>query len=195
MNTSDTLSHRQFIWGLSNGILVLAVAGAFWLGIAAVPVLPWAAAPIAGIAAALVAGGFRLRREARGFRLAELKNAGEAERERFRKIRVGYRWTVIAQTLLTWAAVGVAMQYHREDLIWPAIGLVVSLHFLPLGYLFHVRPYYLTTAAGCAACVAAMLSAAPQTIAGLGMGLTVWATGWYALLRAEHLAAIWDDAL
>jgi hypothetical protein len=29
------MSYGQFMWGLSNGVLVLAMAGAFWLGLAA----------------------------------------------------------------------------------------------------------------------------------------------------------------
>ena len=29
------MSYSQFMWGLSNGVLVLAMAGAFWLGLAA----------------------------------------------------------------------------------------------------------------------------------------------------------------
>jgi hypothetical protein len=32
---------------------------------------------------------------------------------------------------------------NRTDVIWPVIGLVISLHFLPLGWVFGVRPYYL----------------------------------------------------
>jgi len=27
------MSERQFLWGLSNGVMVFAIAGAFWLGL------------------------------------------------------------------------------------------------------------------------------------------------------------------
>jgi hypothetical protein len=43
---------------------------------------------------------------------------------------------------------GICSALNRTDLIWPLIGLVVSLHFLPLGWLFGVRPYYLFAVLG-----------------------------------------------
>ena len=33
-------------------------------------------------------------------------------------------------------------------MIWPSIGLIVSVHFAPLARLFHVRAYYTTALAG-----------------------------------------------
>jgi hypothetical protein len=29
------MSYRQFIWGLSNGVMALAISGVFWFGMAA----------------------------------------------------------------------------------------------------------------------------------------------------------------
>src|SRR5579872_6845232 len=89
---AQTLSYRQFMWGLSNGIFVLAVAGAFWFALAA-----WAAAwslaivPIAVVTVILGYGARRVRRQASGFQIKEAQNGSDVERARTRRIQVGFR--------------------------------------------------------------------------------------------------------
>lgn len=97
MNTATAnLSYRQFMWGLSNGVVVLIVGGGFWLNMAA-----WFAGrmlliPIGALAAILGYAAWCLRRRGGGFRLRELTNASEHQRDRTRRIQVGFRWATIA---------------------------------------------------------------------------------------------------
>jgi hypothetical protein len=91
------------------------------------------------------------------------------------------------------------VHFHREDLIWPAIGAAVSIHFAPLASIFRVRPYYVTGMCGAVvSCVAllaphALLDAAGRwTFAGVGMGATMWVTAAYLILHANRLETAWD---
>jgi hypothetical protein len=186
------MCYRQFMWGLSNGVLVLAVAGAFWFGVGAFNrgFVVGPAALIAAGTAALVSGSATLRRKSGGFRFAELKLGNEAERLETRRIQVGFRWTTIGETLLVGSAFGICNGVGRQDLIWPAVGIAVSLHFVALGYLFHLRPYFATAALGCVVSLVAITQGAATSmwIVGAGMGSVLWATAAFAILSAEALA-------
>lgn len=200
MDALDDFPRRQFFWGLSNGIVVLAMAAAIWFGIAAAFAPRVWAIPVAVLggasAVALLFGAARVRRKAAGFGFADLERAEGSRRDEIRKIRVGFLWTTVAETLAATIAAGLAMYCRRPDLLWPAIGLVVSLHFIPLAWIFHVRAYYATAVAGSAICLAALLTpaavlgAGPRTVClGLAMGMCVSATGGFAALRADRMVA------
>jgi hypothetical protein len=205
---------RVFFWGLSNGVMVLAVAGAFWLMLAATSVATswrpgdkypflvdgsrvgfWGAG-VAMLALVIVAGAIRVRRKARGFSARDLRAPALAARARV--IRRGFRWVALAQWAGSALSVWLGMRLHREDLIWPGIGLVVSLHFLPLGLLFRMRPYIVAAGAGSVVSLTALVlpvavlpPAGRFVLIGAGMGLVVWTTAAYAILRADHLALRW----
>lgn len=66
-------------------------------------------------------------------------------------------WINLAQTAAVGLGVLCCVRKKRLDLIWPVIGLVVSLHFAPPGHIFHVRPYYVTAMAGSAVSLAAFI--------------------------------------
>src|SRR5437868_833474 len=95
---TQSLGYRQFMWGLSNGIFVLALAGAFWFVLAA-----WAAnalgaiVPIPVVAASLVYAARRVRRKASGFQIKEIENGSSGERARTRRIQVGFRWVSVLE--------------------------------------------------------------------------------------------------
>lgn len=205
MNTQHDLRHRQFFWGLSNGVIVLTLATAYWFGLAAASGSSAWMLPIAvliGVSLpALLFGAIRVRRKAGGFGIADLKRAEGTHREEIRRIRAGFRWTTLAQTAMVSTAVGLAMHYQRQDLVWPGIALAVSLHFIPLGWLFHMRAYYVTALGGSAISLGALLAPAALLDAparavylGLGMGASVSITAVYAVLRADRLVTMWDDA-
>jgi hypothetical protein len=190
------------MWGLSNGIFVLALAGAFWFGLAA-----WAAAaslaiaPIAVVTVILAFGARRVRRQASGFQIKEIKNGTDVERARTRRIQVGFRWVSLMEGALSALAVFLCLHTHREDLIWPGIALGVGLHFAPLAHLVSVRPYYVAAACGSLIAIAgllvpeASLSPALRTAGvGIGMGAVIWTTAGYASLRADTLALAWNNA-
>jgi hypothetical protein len=196
------LGYRQFMWGLSNGIFVLALAGAFWFGLAA-----WAAAsslaiaPIALATVVLAYGARRVRRQASGFQIKEIKGGSDAERARTRRIQVGFRWLSLMEGGLSGLAVFLCLHTHREDLIWPGLALGVSLHFAPLAHLVSVRPYYIAAACGSLVAIAglsvpeASLSPALRTAGvGIGMGAVIWITAAYASLRADTLVLAWNNA-
>jgi hypothetical protein len=204
MDVLDDSRRRQFFWGLSNGIVVLALATAFWFGIAAafaprawiVPVTV-----LSGVSTlALLYGAVRVRRKAGGFGIADLKRAEGSRREEIRGMRVCFLWAAVAETLAVSIGVGLAMHYHRQDQVWPAIGLGVSLHFAPLAWVFRVRVYYATALVGSAICLAALLTPAAvlgadarTVFLGLAMGICVSGTAGFAVLRADRMAAAWDE--
>jgi hypothetical protein len=209
------------MWGLSNGIFMLSFAGIVWLMLAAWsadwawtgthspldspwlhgPFLPWGASLTVAIALMVFAGGLRVRRKSMGFSLAEIRNSEEGRRQRLRKIRIAFASLGVVQGLLCWLCVWLGIHFDRLDLIWPGIGLVVSLHFLPLARLFRVRPYYLTAAAGVAVSLfailvpqAALLPSLRLVILGAGMGGSLWITAAYLIHNADATVRVWDHA-
>jgi len=152
------MSYRQFMWGLSNGVLVLTMAGGFWLGIiGSIVHRPEILGPVGILGIVLLVWGFVcLRRKSAGFSLAEMKYGTEEQRSSLRQIRQGFRWVLLVETVLCSVAVGIVEYAHRLDLIWPALGIAVSLHFLPLGRLFRVKRYYFTGLVGMVLCLVAI---------------------------------------
>ncbi len=188
------MSYRQFMWGLSNGVLVLTLAGGFWIGIVGSIIhRPDILAPLGLAVIALLIWGFvLLRRKSAGFSLSEMKNGTEEQRQSLQRIRRGLRWAMIIETVLCGGAVGAVNVLHRVDLIFPAIGLAVSLHFLPLGMLFHVRRYYFTGIVGAIICVVGMVAfGAPSNalFAASGMCLNMWGTAAWLVFGSERIAA------
>ena len=196
-----SLGYRQFMWGLSNGVAVLAVAGYFWWSMAVWPTNRLLLVAVTLVAAGLGYGALRLRRRATGFRLREANEGGALHRERTRKTRVGFRWASVAQMTMVSLAMLLSSLADRDDLLWPGIALAVSLHFIPIAYVVRIRAYYVTAAFG--VFVASVLLVVPRAVMsptsrlvvlGAGMGVVVWTTATYLLLHAERLALVWDDA-
>jgi len=184
------MTDRQFFWGLSNGALVLTIGGFFWFGIAmsATPSTQPFVLVLVIAAVALGLGARRLRRKATGFSRAELDRQEPATR----RILVGMRWTGIAQGVAAAIAVSLCVWLNRRDLIWPAVGLVVALHFLPLARVFNVRAYYATGLAGTVVSLAALAGALGPSflaISAAGMGAIMWLTVWHLLRHAEQIVA------
>ena len=191
--------YRQFFWGLSNGIVVLAVAGGFFFGAGAVSLRTgWL--QMAGIAvtvicvASLLAGSRRIRKKADGFRMADLKTGSPEQRALARKLGVFFRWIILAE----WTAFGsvsfLCHHFGADELTAPLIGLVISLHFAPLARLFRLPAYYATALLGSAfAILSIALPAARLPVLGFGLGATMWSTATDSILRATTLAANWHD--
>jgi hypothetical protein len=208
---------RQFFWGLSTGIVMLTVAGAFWLMLAVTSIastwIPTDKYPstvdgatlrawgvsILMLTLVILAGALRVRQKAAGFSRRDLSRPELAEG--VRGIRQRFRWTSLAQFAGCALSVWLGMRWHREDLIWPGIALVVSLHFAPLGLVLRMRPYLATAAAGSAIAVLALslpVSLFPPAVrfvfVGVGMGVVLWATAVYVILRADRSARTWASS-
>jgi hypothetical protein len=206
--TTRSLGYRQFMWGLSNGVFVLAIAGAVWFSMAAsvaesVPSWTWILTELAILAGVVLVawGAVRVRRAADGFSLRDLKDASAAARARAHRIQIGFLWVSLLEGALVGLSFFLCDHFHRDDLRWAGLALAVSLHFLPLARLVRVRPYYWTAVAGSLLSLAALvvphaaLSATMRTSAvGLGMGTVVWMTAAYVTLRADRVGRVWDDA-
>lgn len=193
------MDERQFLWGLSNGVTVFAIAGAFWLGLGigvAANAVGWLVCALStalqvGACAALLWAAVRLRRKS-GFRGAELRQGGGRRSPETRHILVGLRWTIAGQTALIGSAVWVCVRAGSEQLIWPAIALVVSFHLIPLAKIFHVRAYYATATAGS---IVSIITSTGLTglyaVASLaaGMATVMWVSAVYLLWKADAIAA------
>jgi hypothetical protein len=177
---------------------MLALAGAFWIGLAVGMVanrVHWAvsaggtAVQVGGVVG-LIRAAARLRRRS-GFQrseLRQLKGIAEAQRQHIVK---GMIRTTLGQTLLTGLLVWICVRVQAEHLIWSSIGAIVSLHFAPLGRLFHVRAYYATAIAGTIASGAGFLvSGTPYGVASLGLGMTtvMWVSAAHVLFNADRIA-------
>jgi hypothetical protein len=196
--------HRQFLWGLSNGIMILALSGLFWFGLALGSSgfpwpysLAWGAPPMAA-AALIVGGAVRVRRKSMGFTSADLRRATGQQRERTRKINRGFLGAIVAEILLVWLSIFLCYAFQRPDLTWPGIALAVSLHFIPLARTFRLRHYYALASIGSLISLATILAPlAPRLrlqVLGIGMGATVWIVAAFSILNAGRLVTEWDHA-
>jgi hypothetical protein len=80
----------------------------------------------------------------------------------------------------------------HEDLVAPWIALIVSLHFIPLGRIFHVQAYKFVGIVGCAISIAAFSPAfGVDRLIFLGgaMGLLLWLSAVYLVRRADRIGA------
>jgi hypothetical protein len=191
------VTRDQFIWGLSNGVTILSVSAAFWMGLAAwtlgAGVLLIAAAPILLLSSILIWRAALLRRQAPGFSRASLRSAPKGSS--IRRISVGFQIVGTTQALAIGLVGFTCWNLHRADLVWPLIGLVISLHFLPLGWLFAVRPYYVLGVLGTVIALISLLAfnGSARTVAvGLGLGLLI---GGCAVYLVANAAALADEAL
>jgi len=185
------------MWGLSNGVVVLAISAAFWIGLAAwtlgATVLPIAVVPILVLGGLLIWQGLRVRRLAPGFSRASLRHAPKGSS--VRRIGIGFNVVGTMQTLSIGVVGFTCWKLNRTDLVWPLIGLVISLHFLPLGWIFKVRPYYVLGVLGTGVSVISLLGFAASTrtvVVGLGLGLLISGCALYLVANAAALA---DTAL
>jgi hypothetical protein len=191
------VNDRQFLWGLSNGVMALAVAGAFWVGLGIAMVatrVHWSVCALstllqAGGCVALLWAAVRLKRKS-GFRASELRRSGGPNDRETRHIVTGLAWTVAAQSVLIGVVVFACVRAHAEQIIWPSIGLVVSLHLIPLAKIFHVRAYYGTAIAGSLASLATFARGSdPYAVAYLGGGMAaaMWVSAVYLLSNAGRI--------
>jgi hypothetical protein len=193
---------RRFAWGLSQGLVALAVAGSFWFlygffnGLTRGSRGPLA---IAGALAAAAAGagsiatGARTVRRRAHFDPSLLRTSGYREdaRRMMRRFAVtgGAQWIACATIGL------VCSQVQRRDLIWPLIGVVVGLHFIPLGRLFKVPAYVVLGSMMATLSAVALIFPDPvrSVLVGFGDCVLLWAAAWYLiattsrrLARASH---------
>jgi hypothetical protein len=108
-----------------------------------------------------------------------------------RHIRAGFVWTTVGQTVLIGSAVFWCVCAHLEQMIWPSIGLVVSLHLVPLAKIFHVRAYYFTAGAGSIISLVAFSGLTDPyglIYLGGGMAAVMWVSAAYLLSNADRIA-------
>ena len=193
------MDQRQFLWGLSNGVWVLALAGTFWIGLAigmTAPRVYWVITALstlvqAGGLVGLIWAGARLRRRS-GFRRTELRTPAFRQNPETRRIVIRFGWTVCAQAALIGLAVWLCLLAQAETMIWPSIGLVVSVHFSVLGWIFHVRAYHATALAGSLVALAGFATAHDAlgvVVLGWGMMFVMWTSAIYLLVSADRIAA------
>ena len=193
------MTDRQFLWGLSNGVFALAIAGTFWLGWGFGPqlgdggwILPALFSLVLyGTLALIVWRAARLRRRI-GFRRSELKQADGRQRAETHKIMVGFVYIAIAQAVLIALAVVLSLRLGHNDFVGPWIALIVSIHFIPLGRIFHVKTYYFVGIMGSALSLVAfspLFGGGRLMFLGGTLGILLWLSAMYMLWCADRIAA------
>jgi len=192
------MTSNLVLWRLSGGITFLGMAGMFWLGWglgqAALKAgwVAWCTFLAVWIAsgAAIVGAAIRLRRRA-GFKYSDLRQGDARQQAEIRKMLRAWMWTTMAQTVAVGLGVLGCVQTKRFDLIGPVIGLVVSLHFAPLGRIFHVRLYYLTALVGSGVSLAALIRPTGfhrHELFCSAMALVMWTSAVYVIRNANRIA-------
>jgi hypothetical protein len=185
---ASEMSREQYAWGLSNGVTVLTISGVFWLSLAAWTIgfgILLITVPLALLVAGILIGAnVRLRRRFPEFSPRSLREAPEGSLTR--RIIVSFYVVTAAQWISIVLVGGICSALHRPDLIWPLVGLIISLHFLPLGRLFGVRAYYLLGIVGTVITVFSILELTDGLrLITVGFGLGVLTIGGAAYLIAN----------
>jgi hypothetical protein len=104
--------------------------------------------------------------------------------------RVVGRWSAV-EVIAILVATSVVQYLHRDDLIFPAVVIIVGLHFFPLARGIPARLYYATGAGLVLAGIVALLLPAGEraNMVCLSAALILWATALAMVLRARQLAA------
>jgi len=90
---------------------------------------------------------------------------------KFSWLDVGLEWGLIGVTLFAFARVG------RFDLVPQAFGVIIGLHYLPLGKIFRGQQYYWTGAVMLVAAIGSLLippGRIRNIVACAAVGLTLW---------------------
>jgi ABC-type Fe3+-siderophore transport system permease subunit len=193
------MTDRQFLRGMSGGVSVLALAGFFWFGLGLGIPATHAGWLVFGISTAFQFGAClgllilaaRLRHRS-GLKTSELRNGDADQRNETRRIRAGFLWTTLGETLLIGMGVWWCLRADRQELIWPWMGLIVSLHLIPLARLFHVRVYYVTGLAGSMISLVSFIGLRiPHNLAYLGgsMAAIMWFSAAYLVWNANDITA------
>ena len=196
--TLRRVNRRLFLWGLANGATMLALAGAFWIGLGVGMVAPRSHWVVSALGTAVQLSGVvwlilaaRRLRHRSGFRRSELRQLDGIAQAQKQHIIKCMAWTTLGQALLIGLLVWTCVRVHAEQLVWSSIGAVVSLHLLPLGRLFHVRAYYATGISGVVVSGAGLAaSGSPYGVASLGvcMATVMWVSAGYILAAADRIA-------
>ena len=139
---------------------------------------------------ALLWAAVLLRRRS-GFKRSELRQSNGRFTPEARHIVVWFSWATAAQAVLIALVVWLCVRTNAEQMIWPSIGMVVSLHFLPLGKIFHVREYYVTGIAGSLFSLATFASGmGPYAIPmhAVSMATVMWGTAIWVLWNSGRIA-------
>jgi hypothetical protein len=187
---------RQFRWGLSGGASALAIAGFFWYGISLGIIttkLGWLIWGLstglqAGITASILWAAVRLRRRS-GFTPGVVAPS-ERQRRTTRRILRVFGWIVFVQAILIGSAIWWCLRSGRSNMIWPWMGLIVSIHFAPLARLFRVRAYYVTALAGTMISLWGFIGLSEvRQLAWFGgaMAAVMWLSGWYVIRNADQI--------
>ncbi|MGA9883833.1 MAG: hypothetical protein WBQ34_08955 [Candidatus Acidiferrales bacterium] len=177
----------ETVLGSSRGALIVSIFGGIWLcwGLSIIGAFtPARVAALVVIEIAFLAGSVYFIRKGGELR-KQRPPLPEAAR---RKITKWYWITVVAEVVLILAAVNVAANIHRPELIPDWIAIVVGLHFFPLAKIFRAPSMaYIGTAMvlWCVFCWIAFRGNTLGAAAAFGAGALLWIASASALLRAR----------
>jgi Family of unknown function (DUF7010) len=198
------MTYRQAIWGLSNGMVILALSGFFWLTLGLGLGLRLMTAviehPLLFLLLALLNPMFlvvllvaasHVRRQAAGFRFADLREPDGAIAPDNRRVLRRLRFVLLLEIFAIAVGGLVCFYIRRSDLVMPVIALILGVHFVPLGWVFGVRAYFVTGIVSTAVALLALFWLDEPTrtfVLGYGMGVTAWLTGLYLIQNADRIA-------
>ncbi|MER7004384.1 hypothetical protein ABT297_15245 [Dactylosporangium sp. NPDC000555] len=165
--------------GLAQGVLIMVVFGLSWSVIAVTGLsAPAALTALLIMAAAALAGAtwWTARRLRAGSPSGRPRRVSPNSRSVFTAVNA-------AQWVLIVASVFVVVRAGQPALLWPIVGLIVGLHFLPLAKVFDVSVYWLTGTLMMLAAVAGIVAfaydasnGAVRAVVGFPAAVVLWST-------------------
>lgn len=184
---SDIVRLTSIRLGMSTGAAIMTFFGFVWFGwglgsLDSMPWEGWIALYVCGLSLL-----FLSVRAIRGARKQLVSLSGSVPR-----MENGKQFGLVSAAEFVGCGIAVAICYaqHRIDLLAPAIGIVVGLHFIPLARVFNFAGYYAIGASIVAVSVCAMILFSGDAVAaatGTAIGAILWLTAVYALVAPRFL--------
>lgn len=94
-------------------------------------------------------------------------------------------WSSVGEGIGLFLASNIAINFHRPDLLLPAMALVVGLHFLPIAVAGRFRPFYILGGTLITAAILGFVLDAPfgGKLAGLTAACGLWLASSFAVNR------------
>jgi hypothetical protein len=176
--------------GIATGALVQTCFGAGWLGWGmgvANAFSPATTVLFDAVLLVLIVGSVVLLKK--GKAISRRAAPATPQENRFGR---SYWIVVVTEFVAIGVAVGLALAFHRAELMPVGIAFIVGVHFLPLARIFRALIYYFTGSAVAAWSLGCWIMVSPARMAvwvGIGTGSILWLSAAYALLRAASLTA------
>ena len=193
-NASLTVTPSAALAGRAIGAMFFSVFGGAWLALWSHSEFPESISVLLAVLAVTILLLWRAYVTYKFNSLALKREKDSIENRRKQRV---FNLVNVGQWVAIFVAAGILLMAGLENLILPAVILIIGAHFIPLARLFNYTPHYITGAAMMLLAVTYPL-VAPEgptsSIGALGAGLILWLSAAWAVSPYSQASWAANDA-